>query len=141
MRRWGIFIAVTGVLVSGLLSLSNPDLLSASVFPNDAYVHYGKDSSTCNEHMDNLQLPPQSNFVLCRRNSGATSWYAAVYKKDAASPTCTYGSSQNPQTVPANGVKPFPCPINTPGVYRAYVYWYVGNSILMTKCDQWFRKP
>jgi hypothetical protein len=109
-------------------------------FPNDSYVHYSKDGSTCNEHMDNFQVIPQPNLVLCKRNSGATTWFAMVYLFGAYNPVCVFGSSQFPQIVPVSGIQSFSCPITVKGNYKAYVYWRVGGSQLMSSFDQWFKK-
>jgi hypothetical protein len=108
---------------------------SASGFPNDTYVHYGKDGSTCNEHMDNNQAPPSNNqMVICKRQSGATTWWAEVYKADG---TYVCGFSAQPAT---GSSKTFPCAITAAGYYRGYSHWLVNGSPQMNSTDQWFKK-
>jgi hypothetical protein len=118
-------------------------LLSAPVFaafPSDGYPHYGK-ALACNDHVSNPQplgaATPQK-FTLCKGTSGATSWFAAVYKINTGTPACTYGSQSQPIT--ASSPQTYNC--NLPaGTYRAYIYYWVGSSQMMTKCDQYFTVP
>lgn len=138
MRRLSArFVAVSFMLV-GLLFLYAPTPLFAGTFPNDQYVHYGKDGSTCSEHMDNYQAPPANgNMVLCVQQSGATSWYAEV-KNSSGTQICNFGDVDHPKAVASP--QTFSCPITTTGLYRAYVHWVVGESSTMNCYDQWFKK-
>jgi hypothetical protein len=140
MRRLKPRFATVSVMFVGLLLLSSPASLFAAPFPNDSYAHYGKDGTTCNEHMDNLQAPPSNGkMVLCRAQSGATQWWAEVKRSDGLQ-MCTFGNG-TPQTV--SSPQPFTCTIptsNPPKTYRGYLHWYVGGSSQMNSTDQWFKK-
>lgn len=111
-----------------------------AAFPSDGYPHYGKNLA-CNDHVSNPQAlgaaTPQK-FTLCKGTSGATSWFAAVYRTTGGNPVCTYGSASSPYT--PSSPQTYNCNLGS-GVYRAYIYYYVGNSQLMTKCDQYFTVP
>jgi hypothetical protein len=136
MNKLNARLTAVSIMLVGLLLLFSPASLFAGSFPNDAYPHYGKDGITCNEHMDNLQLPP-SNMVLCKRQSGATYWWAEVLRPADNTLMCALTGRS------AIAVQTFPCGIqssNPPKTYRGYVHWYVGNSPQMNSTDQYFKK-
>ena len=141
MRKLGTcFVAVTVVLVV-LLFLYRPTPLFASSFPNDQYAHYGKDGTTCDAHMDNYQAPPANGMmVLCKAQSGATSWFAEVKRSDGTQ-VCNFGDVDHPKLV--SSPQTFDCPISPstpPTMYRGYIHWVVGGSPQMNSTDQWFMK-
>lgn len=137
MRKLKPRFAAVSVMFVGLLSLSSPTSLLAAPFPNDSYAHYGKDGTTCDAHMDNLQLPPANgNMVVCQAQSGATKWWGEVKRSDGYQ-MCAFPQ----QTV--SSPKTFSCPIptsNPPKTYRGYLHWYVDSSPQMNSTDQWFKK-
>jgi len=138
MGTFGARFAVVTVMLVGLLLLCSQTSLFASSFPNDTYAHYGKDGSTCSEHMDNNQAPPSNgNMVLCIAQSGATKWWAEV-KSSTGVQVCNFGDFYHQQTVASP--QSFPCPITATGYYRGYLHWFVGGSIQMNSTDQWFKK-
>ena len=128
------------LVVFGSLLLSTVPVLAA--LQNDGYPHYGKDGA-CNDHVSNPErlgsATPQT-FTLCQGSSGATSWFAAVYKVGASTPSCTYGSQSSPYTASSPQSFNPPCSLGT-GTYKAYIYFWVGNSQMMTHCDQYFTVP
>lgn len=135
MRLVGTRVVLLMYLFVCLSLISTAKLTLASSFPNDSYVHYGKDGSTCSEHMDNNQAPPANNqMVVCKLNSGATTWWGEVYKSDGTY-ICSFSA-----TAVTDTKKTFPCPITTKGYYRGYVHWLVGGSPQMNSTDQWFKK-
>jgi len=137
MKRLKPCFAAVSVMFVSLLLLSSPASLFAASFPNDSYAHYGKDGTTCNEHMDNLQLPPANgNMVVCKAQSGATQWWGEVKRSDGLQ-MCAFPL----QTV--SSPKTFSCtipPSNPQKTYRGYLHWQVGGSPQMNSTDQWFKK-
>jgi hypothetical protein len=137
MRRLDAPVATVSVTFVGLLLLSSPASLFAHPFPNDSYAHYGKDGTTCGEHMHTGQnAPANGNMVLCKAQSGATQWWAEVKRSDGLQ-MCSLPQ----QTV--SSPKSFTCTIPTSNPkrsYRGYLHWYVGGSSQMNSTDQWFMK-
>ena len=137
MGTFGARFVVVSCILVGLLLLYSQVSLFAGSFPNDSYAHFGKDGSTCSEHMNNLQTPPPGNMVLCKAQSGATKWWAEV-KSSTGVQVCNFGDYYHQQNVASP--QSFPCPIAATGYYRGYLHWFVGNSVQMNSTDQWFQK-
>jgi len=130
-----------GMFLFLLIGFLLPTIPTLAAVPSDGYPHYGKNLA-CNDHVSNPQplgAATPRKFTLCQGTSGATSWFAAVYKLNTSTPACTYGSQSAPIT--ASSPQTYNCNNLTNGTYRAYIYYWVGNSQMMTKCDQYFTVP
>lgn len=133
MKTIGARFLILGVMLGGLLFLCNPDPLFA--LSHDTYPHFVQ-GGACSAHMVSPQSignSPQT-FTLCKGGSGATHWQADIRNLSNVT-VCSfpYTAVTSPQT--------FPCNIAANGYYKGYVYWWVGDSIMMQHIDQYFRKP
>ena len=138
MRMIGAHFVVVTVMLVGLLLPYGPATLYAGSFPNDSYPHFGKINGGCasGTHVDNPESigNPQQTFTLCVRNSGATAWQADI-KTTTGTTVCSF-----PYT-PVTSPKTFQCNIPANALYKGYIYYWVGDSVMMTHVDQYFRKP
>ena len=139
MRTIGTRFVAVSVMLVGLLLLYSPAPLFASSFPNDAYPHFGKKDGGCatGTHVDNPESigNPNQTITLCAQNSGATAWQADIRTTGGVS-VCNF-----PYTTPVTSPQTFSCTINNNGSYRGYIYYWVGESVMMTHLDQYFKKP
>jgi hypothetical protein len=141
-------VAVSAILLSGLLFLCNPVPLFAQSFPNDTNAHFGKDAACANGHMvnGNLVLANQT-FALCSRQSGAILWYGEIRNYNGSAIVCP-GSFQpvdpaHPDNPLPNAQMLFACVNTLPnGYYKGYVYWQVtvNGQTMPHIVDYFFRK-
>jgi hypothetical protein len=149
MRRLSARFAAAIVMLSGLWLFSSPAPLFANPIPNDGNPHYAKwvsPSGACVDHVATPtspeHVPASYTFTMCQGSSGATSWFAEVWKYPSGAndvPVCTWGDASH--MVTATTPQTFPC--NLPaGTYKAWIHYYVGNNgTLMHACDAYFKQP
>src|SRR5688572_27058703 len=106
---------------------STPTIASAW---SDSMPHYGS-TSACSTHMTTTNLgtaPVTRTFYLCKANSQATSWSAAILNSSGnALPNCGLNN------VPV-ATNQFTCSNIPKGYYRGYIYYWVpGNSFPHTE--------
>ena len=138
MSLKGVRVGMLMVVLGGFMLFATPAQLLA--VQSDGYPHYAK-ATDCVNHVSNpekLGAAGTKTFILCQGSSGATSWFANVYLRGASTPVCSYGSQSQPYT--ASSPQTFTCPLNN-GTYQAYIYFWVGNSQMMTHLDQYFTVP
>jgi hypothetical protein len=136
-------LVAVSVMLVGLLFLYGPTPLFAGSFPNDTYPHFGKLNGGCaaGTHMDNLESignSPQT-FTLCAQSSGATAWQAEIRTTGGVS-VCSFPYTTNNGN-PVTSPQTFSCSINNNGYYKGYIYYWVGESVMMSHLDQYFKKP
>ncbi len=138
------FLAVSSTL-SALLLLYSP--VPVFAWEHDSNAHFG--TSACNAHISNPQplgSADPSTFVLCKRNSNATEWYAEIRNYITGALVCKRPLEDNGspiETWDATGVteQSFTCTVPN-GSYKGRVYWKAGgNSFMPPEVDQKFTKP
>ena len=139
MRMVDARVGMFTVLFGGFLLFGcSTSTFTLSAIPNDGYPHYAK-NGVCVDHVGNperLGTATPKRFTMCQANSGATSWFAAV--KQGTTTVCPFGSLSQPYI--ASSPQSFNCTLAN-GTYKAFIYYWVGSSQMMTHLDQYFTVP